>query len=660
MLDFTPLWLSLRIATIATAIASVLGITAAHWRQQYQGRGRSLIDSLLLAPLVLPPTVLGFGLLLLLGKNGPLGSLLDRLGITVIFTSSAAILAATVVGLPLMYKTVLGALAQIDPTIPAAARTLGASEWRIFWQINLPLALPGLLAGVTLTFARTLGEFGATLMVAGNIPGQTQTLPMAIYFAVEAGQFRIAAFWTGCILLITLGGLLLVNSERIWVGPSLSWLPVKPAGFRRAGQARPTKMLRRVRLARLKWVRAGSASPLPIGNRGRSLGAQGRRDITDRGDRELTPQLSVRLIKQFPGFTLDVDLSSDRTPLGLLGASGAGKSLILRCIAGLETPDAGRIVLNGRVLFDSARGINLPSRERRVGILFQNYALFPHLSAAQNIAFGLPPGLSFRQRRRIVARQLAAMQLQDWDEGWDDGLLTAQGNRRPPQLSGGQQQRVALARLLASQPEALLLDEPFSALDTHLCDRLTQDLQQHLAQFSGVTLLVTHNITVAYQLCDRLLAIDRGQRVVSGPKDQVLQQPQTVAAARLTGCKNISPIAPVTAQTVKALAWDCLVQVATPQTAAITHLGLRAERIQVNDAARPTSKINTFPAWLTLTRATPEYRILYLKLHRPPQDEQDHHLQAHVSYDHWQQLQGVPLPWSVTLDATQLLLLRHN
>ncbi|NJN31447.1 MAG: molybdate ABC transporter permease subunit [Synechococcales cyanobacterium RM1_1_8] len=201
-LDLSPLWISLRIAAIATLFSAILGTAAAYGLERYRGPGRSLLDSLLLAPLVLPPTVLGFVLLLLLGKQRPLGKLLDLVGLNPVFTVYAAILTATVVSLPLMYKTVRGSLAQIDGNLEQAARTLGAGELRLLGRITLPLALPGLVAGTTLAFARALGEFGATLMLAGNIPGQTQTLPMAIYFAVEAGDFGEAAIWTGVILAI--------------------------------------------------------------------------------------------------------------------------------------------------------------------------------------------------------------------------------------------------------------------------------------------------------------------------------------------------------------------------------------------------------------------------------------------------------------------------
>ena len=177
--------------------------------------------------------------------------------------------------------------------------------------------------------------------------------------------------------------------------------------------------------------------------------------------------LEVAIEKQVSGFRLAVEFTADGAPLGLLGPSGSGKTMTLRAIAGLETPDRGRIVLHGRVLFDSASGINVPARERHIGLLFQNYALFPHLTVAENIAFGLRR-LPEPERARRVEQQLAAAHL--------DGLA----NRYPASLSGGEQQRVALARALAVEPEALLLDEPFSALDTHLRSALERQLRETL------------------------------------------------------------------------------------------------------------------------------------------------------------------------------------
>lgn len=176
--ELAPVWISLRVASVATALTFVAGTLAAWGMVDYRGRWRSLIEAVLIAPLVLPPTVVGFGLLLVLGRRGVVGQLLAQWDLSVIFSWYGAVIAATVVAFPLMYRTALGSFQQIDGNLLAAARTLGAGRGQVFWRVMIPLALPGILAGVTLAFARALGEFGATLMVAGNIPGRTQTLPM--------------------------------------------------------------------------------------------------------------------------------------------------------------------------------------------------------------------------------------------------------------------------------------------------------------------------------------------------------------------------------------------------------------------------------------------------------------------------------------------------
>ncbi|MEC4883688.1 MAG: molybdate ABC transporter permease subunit, partial [Scytonema sp. PMC 1070.18] len=209
--DLSPLWISLKVSAIATFFTFVLGIAAAYWMLGYRGKGKSLVEGIFVAPLILPPTVVGFLLLLLFGKNGPLGQLMEPLNFSVVFTWYGAAIAATVVSFPLMYRTVLGAFEQIDANFLQVARTLGATEREIFWRIMLPLSFPGILAGITLAFARALGEFGATLMLAGNIPGQTQTIPMAIYFAVEAGANDEAWFWSVLIMATSLSGIIAVN-----------------------------------------------------------------------------------------------------------------------------------------------------------------------------------------------------------------------------------------------------------------------------------------------------------------------------------------------------------------------------------------------------------------------------------------------------------------
>lgn len=211
VLDFTPMWVSLKTAVLATAITFVLGI-AISWRMTfYQKRGKGLIDGLLIMPMVLPPTVVGFILLLIFGKNGPIGKLLLELGTTVIFSWPATVIAATVVAFPLMYKTTCAAFEQVNPDFMDAARTLGASELKVFFRVVMPLSWPGILAGTILTFARALGEFGATLMLAGSIPGKTQTIPVAIFFAVESGNMKQAFIWVLIITIISLAVLLALN-----------------------------------------------------------------------------------------------------------------------------------------------------------------------------------------------------------------------------------------------------------------------------------------------------------------------------------------------------------------------------------------------------------------------------------------------------------------
>ncbi len=209
-IDWSPLWISLETSVTATLITLVVGLAAAAWRQRRTGPAMALVDGVCLLPLVLPPTVVGFFLLLLFGRNGPLGKLLLRLGATVVFSWPATVIAASVVAFPLMYLTARAALEQVDSRFLEAARTLGASEWRVFSAVALPLAWPGVLAGTILSFARALGEFGATLMLAGNIPGKTATIPIAIYFAVEADDVQRAVAWCladVAISLALLGGL---------------------------------------------------------------------------------------------------------------------------------------------------------------------------------------------------------------------------------------------------------------------------------------------------------------------------------------------------------------------------------------------------------------------------------------------------------------------
>ncbi|MDD3653372.1 MAG: molybdate ABC transporter permease subunit [Desulfotomaculaceae bacterium] len=187
-MDWRPLILSIRVAIIATVVVTCLGVPLTRLMARREFWGKDFLEAAITLPMVLPPSVVGYGLLMLIGKNGLLGKTLAELGLTLVFTWYAAVIASTVVAFPLMYQSAKAAFKSVDVNLEKAARTLGASEMRIFFTVTLPLAWPGILAGLVLTFARALGEFGATLMVAGNIPGQTQTIPTAIYFAVESGK----------------------------------------------------------------------------------------------------------------------------------------------------------------------------------------------------------------------------------------------------------------------------------------------------------------------------------------------------------------------------------------------------------------------------------------------------------------------------------------
>lgn len=203
-INFFPLWLSLKTASISTIIVFLCGVLFAYLISRRVFFGKSIVEAIFLLPLVLPPTVVGFGLLYLFGKNGIIGKLLiDLFDFQIVFTWYGALVASIVVSFPLMYQSAAAAFQQYDKNVENAALTMGKSRWKVFWTISFPLAWPGLLAGLVLAFARGLGEFGATLMLAGYIPNATDTIPLAIYFAVESGDMDVATFWV--VIIVTVG-----------------------------------------------------------------------------------------------------------------------------------------------------------------------------------------------------------------------------------------------------------------------------------------------------------------------------------------------------------------------------------------------------------------------------------------------------------------------
>ena len=240
----------------------------------------------------------------------------------------------------------------------------------------------------------------------------------------------------------------------------------------------------------------------------------------------MSARLEVRVVKRLPGFQLDASWEADGGVAVLFGPSGAGKTLTLQCLAGLERPDAGRIVVDGRVLFDSARGVDEPPQARRVGYVFQGYALFPHLSVLENVAFGL------RHRPRTERRARAADVLARLGLG---GLE----QRLPRELSGGQRQRVALGRALAIDPAILLLDEPLSALDAPLRRALRDELRAILSDWRTAAVLVTHDFTEGYRLADRIVVYDGGRVIQAAPRAELLWQPASEQVARIIGVRNL-------------------------------------------------------------------------------------------------------------------------
>jgi molybdate ABC transporter permease protein len=605
-IDLSPLYISLATTCAATIATFFLGLMAARIMYGMGGirRARSVrtwIDGVLTLPLVLPPTVVGFILLVIFGRRSLIGHALENIGITIVFSWPATVIAATVVAFPLMYRTTLGAFEQVNRNYLDAARTLGASERIVFRKILLPLAAPGVLAGTVLAFARALGEFGATLMLAGNIPGRTQTMPIAIFSAAEGGDLRAAYLWVGLIVLLSLAMIHLLN--------------------RQSKVHRP---------ASKNFATALSPNPL------QPVVTQPQVDPS-----AFAANLDIAIAKRLEHFNLDVKFSASRGAVGLLGASGAGKTMTLRMIAGIVQPDSGRIVLNGRLLFDSSANVNVVPASRKIGVVFQDYALFPKMTVAENVGFGLS-ALPANERRVRVQTHLERMRIAEL------------ADRYPSEISGGQRQRVAIARCMAIEPDALLFDEPFAALDPHLRRQMEEQLRETLADFNGAVVFVTHDMEEAFRFCSDLLVLDSGRVIASGPKHQLFERPQTVVAARLTGCKNIVAVRRITENRIAVDAWSCELETAMIVPDALTHVGLRSHQITFQPAVQST---NIFSCWLVGTSEAPHEMTAYLRLHAAPQPGEPAHLQADVPKELWRALCVQPQPWQLRIDPARLLLL---
>lgn len=364
--------------------------------------------------------------------------------------------------------------------------------------------------------------------------------------------------------------------------------------------------------------------------------------------------LSVHIKKKLKDFELAVDFDMDEGIVGFLGSSGCGKSMTLKCIAGIETPDDGRIVLDNEVLFDKKQGINLSPQKRKVGYLFQNYALFPHMTVRQNIEAGLAAsGKSKQEKKEIVERLLEQFHIKELE------------NSYPIRISGGQQQRAALARMMAAEPKFLLLDEPFSALDAYLKEKLMQEMMIYLNQFKKGVIMVSHSRDEVYQMCSDTVIMHRGILETVGKTRDIFDNPGTVNAARLTGCKNISHATKTGTHEVYASDWDVKLtfpgQTEIPSN--LTHVGIRAHEIRpivskdvdLKDMdSNESIKLNTMNCQLERISEAPfeMYLILQNKSGKSTSP-----LWWKVTKKEWQEI-GEKVPETVELPAEHIILLK--
>ena len=285
--------------------------------------------------------------------------------------------------------------------------------------------------------------------------------------------------------------------------------------------------------------------------------------------------IAVNIKKNLGSFRLDVAFSQESGVLALLGGSGCGKSMTLRCIAGIETPDSGKIVLNGVTVYDSEKKINLPPQQRQVGLLFQNYALFPNMTVEENILCGLREKRDKSEKTALLAEYIRKFHLEGLEK------------HTPSQLSGGQKQRCALARMLIGRPGILMLDEPFSALDSYLRWELERELLSTLREYDGTVLFVSHDRDEVYRISDRIAVYQNGTIDVIGDKWELFRQPITCTAAILTGCKNVAE-ASYSEKTVTVPQWGLTLPLpADGLPDGVTHLGIRARKMLPATAPGP-------------------------------------------------------------------------
>ncbi|MFF8375411.1 ABC transporter permease [Streptomyces sp. NPDC015661] len=473
----TALKLSLLVSFWALGLSLLLGVPLAWLLARVRFPGKALVRSLVLLPMVLPPTVGGVALLLAFGRRGLLGPWLESaFGITLPFHTSGAVLAATFVAMPFLVISLEGALGGLRPRYEETAASLGASPVRVFFTVTLPMVAPGVVAGAALTWARALGEFGATITFAGNLPGTTQTLPLQVYLLL---QDEPEAATSVSLLLLAIAMGVLVALRGRWTGTPVD------------RKARP--------------------APEPVEDPEPGTSAADSAEAEQSGER-------WALHAEATGFTrLTLD-AEPGTTIAVVGPNGAGKTTLLRALLGLTPRAHAELTLGGTDV------TALPPHRRRVAWVPQDGALFPHMTALANTAYGL--------RAQGVPRTEARRAARHWLDRLGVGHLA---HRRPGQLSGGQAQRVALARALAARPRLLVLDEPLAALDQTTRGHVRHTLRTHLAGFGGVCLIVTHDPVEAVSLADRVLVLDEGRALQDDSPAEVTRHPRSPWVARMLG-----------------------------------------------------------------------------------------------------------------------------
>ncbi|PVC92672.1 molybdate ABC transporter permease subunit [Streptomyces sp. CS090A] len=488
--------LSLLVSLWSLGLSLLFGVPLAWLLARVPFPGKAFVRSLVLLPMVLPPTVGGVALLLAFGRRGLLGPWLeDTFGITLPFHTSGAVLAATFVAMPFLVISLEGALGGLRPRYEETAASLGASPVRVFLTVTLPMVAPGLIAGAALTWARALGEFGATITFAGNLPGTTQTLPLQVYLLLQDSP---EAATSVSLLLLAIAMIVLIALRGRWTGT--------PGDHQRERSA-----------PRPEEPTTGDVLPEPP-SYVREPAPEYVREPAPEYVREPAPQERWPLHAEVSGFTrLTLD-AAPGTTLAVVGPNGAGKTTLLRALLGL-TPRA-----HAQLHLGESDVTALPPHRRGVAWVPQDGALFPHLSALSNTAYGL--------RTHGVPRAEARREAQSWLDRLGVGHLA---HRKPGQLSGGQAQRVALARALAARPRLLLLDEPLAALDQTTRAHVRHTLRRHLAEFGGVCLIVTHDPVEAVSLADRVLVLDDGRVLQDEPPAEVTRHPRSPWVARMLG-----------------------------------------------------------------------------------------------------------------------------